>query len=460
MSSMVRHLVTGVLVSSTLIYAPSSLAQMMTRLDTLGGNVCTAENTNDNGAVIGACRESDGDVVAAYWPPGTTSPTPLAPLEAGGPCEAYDVNNANVVAGNCEQGATGEQFPVRWVPSLPGSLPQRLNPLVGHAKAKAWSINHAGVVAGASIEAGGGSRAVIWRAGQANPISLPQLGLLPPLLPSSTECRVTDLTDAVEPIAVGYCDLRDGGSVAVRWTPGLFGGYAATELPRLQGGSNCVAVAINGYRFVAGTCEDEDGDIVAVRWASDGIHLTYLDYLQVSGESRQQLSVVDMNEAGIIAGNHLNDDGFSRAFVWVPNGNPALEEGLDLDALGGFWVQAVDIADNGYIVGTGQNASGLSRAFRWTPTNGIEELGTLGGFTSQAAALSDSGLWQVGNSQEVSGHTLAYSIDPVRRVSEKNTHFYAESEAGSPQIVNFGKSITIVVQYTSTPMSEFKPVIY
>ncbi|MBT2748248.1 MULTISPECIES: hypothetical protein [unclassified Lysobacter] len=425
MSSKLWYLTAGLLSSLAFVYAAPAAAQMI-NLDTLGGNVCTAENTNNSGAIIGTCREVDGDIVAVYWAPGSATPVPLPPLEVGGPCEVYDINNANVAAGNCEQGATGEWFPVRWVTSLPGSGPQRLNPLAGHAKAEAWLINHAGVVAGASIEAGGGSRAVVWRAGQSGPTNLPELGLLPPLLPSSTECQVADLSESAEAIVVGTCELRDGGSVAVRWAPGLFGGYAATELPRLPGGSNCAAAAINNNSFVAGTCEDEDGDIVAVRWAPNGTSLTYLDYLEASGESRQQLAVVDMNEAGVIVGNYITDEGFDRAFAWVPNGNPMLEEGLDLGSLGGAWARAIDIADNGHVVGVAQNTGGHSHAFRWTPTDEIADLGSLGGFTSQAAALSDNGLWQVGTSQTTSGHVHAYTLDPTRRARAR---FVALSDA-------------------------------
>jgi hypothetical protein len=69
-------------------------------------------------------------------------------LESDGPCSVYDINNGNVVAGNCEEGAAGEFFPVRWAPSLPDGLPQRLNPLLGHVKAAAWTISHAGAVVG------------------------------------------------------------------------------------------------------------------------------------------------------------------------------------------------------------------------------------------------------------------------------------------------------------------------
>ncbi|MBT2750053.1 MULTISPECIES: tyrosinase family protein [unclassified Lysobacter] len=394
-----------------------ALAQLVD-LGTLGGNVCTASNTSDTGAVVGACRDAEGDIAAVYWPPGISTPTLLSTLEPDGPCSVFDINNANVAVGGCEQGTAGEDFPVRWVASLPGSTPQRLKPLAGHAKAAASAINHAGVVAGVSIDNDGGDHAVLWRPNQTGPTTLPELGLLPPLIPSTTECHVTDMTDTDWPVAVGICQLRDGGAVAVRWTSGLLG-YSATQLPRLPGGSNCAAAAINTNLAVAGTCEDEDGDAIAVLWAPDGNSLTYLDYLEASGESRQQLAVIDMNEAGVVLGNYLTDDGLARAFVWVPIGDPALEEGLDIGSLGGAWTAGRDIAGNGYVVGTAQNASGLAESFIWKPTTGIQGLGTLGGFSSQATALSDDGLNLVGSSQVASGHMHAYAAGNAKRSAGK-----------------------------------------
>lgn len=401
-------------------------------LGTLGGNVCVAANTNNVGAVVGTCRDAEGDVGAVYWAPGTVIPVPLAPLEADGPCNVYDINNANVVAGNCEFGPAGESFPTRWIATLPGSAPQRLSPIGTHAKAAAWKINHAGVVGGASIEGSGGERAVIWKAGQATPTALPELGLLPPLLPSSTECEIADMTDDANPIVVGTCALRDGGNVAVKWEPRLLG-YWATELPRLEGGSNCEAVAINHYEHVAGTCENAIGDIVAVRWSANGERLTYLDYLEASGASRQQLSVVDMNEAGIVVGNYLTDEGFSRAFVWLPVDNPTLEEGLDIGGLGGFWTSVSDIADDGTFAGSAQNGQGVVEAFRGRVDREILGLGTLGGFTSRTAALSDDGAFLVGTSQTAAGFNNAFLLSAAPETDAAEAHGGRSNERGQPE---------------------------
>ncbi|WP_226470300.1 hypothetical protein [Luteimonas panaciterrae] len=382
-------------------------------LGTLGGNFCAATNTNNAGAVVGTCRDVDGHVGAVYWAPGTELPIPLSTLEPDGPCSVYDINNANVAAGNCEQGAAGEFFPVRWTLSLPSSLPQRLNPLLGHVKARARIINHAGVVGGASLDGSGSPRAVIWRAGQASAVELPELGLLPPLLSSSAGCQIADMTDDASPVVVGTCSLDEGGSIAVQWKPGVLG-HTVSRLPRLPDGSNCSAAAINQNGQIAGTCETEDGDIVAVRWAADGT-LTYLDDLQMSGPSREQLMVVDMNEAGIIVGNYLTDEGFSRAFVWSPVDDPESEEALDIGGLGGFWTMVTDIADDGTFTGESETSEGALEGLIGSVSQPTVGIGTLGGFTSAPAALSDSGNYLVGTSQLLLGYEHAFILSAAQK---------------------------------------------
>lgn len=378
-------------------------------LGTAGGNVCSAANTNDSGAVVGTCRDAEGDVGAVYWAPGNEIPVALPTLEPDGPCGVYDINNANVATGNCEEGAAGEFFPVRWTLSLPGSLSQRLNPLLGHVKAAARIINHASVVGGVSFDGSGGPSPVIWRAGQTSAIELPELGLLPPLLSSSAGCHIADMTDDANPVVVGTCSLDEGGSIAVRWQPGVLG-YTVSRLPRLSGGSNCDAAAINQSGQIAGTCETEDGDMVAVRWAANNT-VTYLDDLTASGPLHEQLAVADMNEAGIIVGNYLTDEGYSRAFLWAPVDDPANEEALDLGGLGGFWTAVTDIADNGTFTGAAQTNDGRAEGFMGSvAAPEIVSIGTLGGFTSAPAALSDSGNHLAGTSQTVAGFNNAFLL--------------------------------------------------
>ncbi|WND80405.1 hypothetical protein [Lysobacter capsici] len=427
--------------AAIVVGSPTPASAQLADMGTLGGNVCLASSSNNAGAAIGSCRTTDGDLVPAYWAP-TTGPVPLAALALNDPCDATDINSASVIVGNCELGTAGEWFPVVWTASIPGAAPTQLKSIPNHAKATAWQINQAGVIAGSSVAADGSSTAVIWLAGSRTPTSLPELGLLPPLIPTTTECVVSDMDDTAQPVVVGVCGLRDGGTVAVRWKPGLFG-YAATELPRVPGGSNCVVAGINSSHRVAGTCETADGDAVAVRWESDGTSVTYLDYLLSTGVSRQQLIAVDINEAGIVLGNYLTDDGLARSFVWVPVGIPDQEEGLDIGTLGGPWIKAVDIADNGAVVGTGQSSIGLSEAFVWTPAAGIQGFGTLGGFASQSVALSDDGSKVVGNSQVASGHVHAFMAGgPNRNVQ----HAKNIASATSYDILSRGIELRQVVK--------------
>lgn len=418
------------------LVSPCASAQL-TDLGTLGGNICAASDINDAGAAIGTCRDTEGDFISVYWAPGSASPVPLSTLEVDGPCNVEDLNNAGVVVGNCEFGEKGEYFPVRWLGALPGSAPQRLNGSLGSVKAEGTLINHAGVIAGTVTENNGSSAAVIWKAGQSNPTLLPELGPLPPLLPTSTQCSVTDMTDAAEPVLTGVCELRDGGVVAVRWSPALLGTYSIKELPRLPEGSSCSAFAINARQQIAGTCETAGGDAVAVRWRPDGDSFTALYDVAAQGVSRQQLTVVDMNETGVVVGNYITDDGFVRAYVWSPTDNPASEEALDLETLGGFWTRAADIADNGTVLGAAQDDTGNTVAFVWAPEGDLAGLGTLGGFTSRPAALSDSGAWATGSSQSASGHRHAFRTAPAGFASKRKA---LSRQAGHSALQRSGRS--------------------
>jgi len=442
-----RTSIAAVFLVSALTLWPSADAA---GLGTLGGNVCAATNTNDVGAVVGVCRDADGDLGAVYWAPGAELPAPLPTLELGGPCRVQDINNANVVAGNCEEGAAGELFPVRWTLSLPGSLPQRLNPLLGHVKAAAGIINHTGVVGGVSVDGSGSPRAAIWRAGQAAAVELPELGLLPPLLSISAGCKIADMTDDVSPVVIGACSLDEGGSIAVKWQPGVLG-YTVRQLPRLAGGSNCSAAAINQNGQIAGTCETEGGDIVAVRWAANNT-LTYLDDLEISGPSREQLMVADMNEVGIVVGNYLTDEGYSRAFLWAPVDDPTNEEALDLGGLGGHWTTVIDIADDGTFTGVAQTGDGRVEGFVGSvATPEIVGIGTLGGFTSVPASLSDSGNHLVGTSQTAAGFDNAFLLPNMQMKLSRVLASRMRQDSGSANvgIDQNGRNTPLVVQAMS-----------
>lgn len=65
---------------------------------------------------------------------------------------------------------------------------------------------------------------------------------------------------------------------------------------------------------------------------------------------------------------------------------------VDVGVIGGTWSKAMAINDRGQVVGSSCTQSCLSRAFFWTERGGLEDLGTLPGFTrSGAFSINDRG---------------------------------------------------------------------
>jgi probable HAF family extracellular repeat protein len=69
---------------------------------------------------------------------------------------------------------------------------------------------------------------------------------------------------------------------------------------------------------------------------------------------------------------------------------PPTVQQTDLGTLGGDSSEAVAISDNGQVVGSSVTAEGATRAFSWTAAGGMVDLGTLGG-ASFAGAVNDEG---------------------------------------------------------------------
>ena len=69
---------------------------------------------------------------------------------------------------------------------------------------------------------------------------------------------------------------------------------------------------------------------------------------------------------------------------------------------------AVGVSDNGVVVGTARNAAGLFRAFRWTASDGMQDLGTLGGRESWAYGVSADGRVVVGSTLNAAGQRRAF----------------------------------------------------
>jgi probable HAF family extracellular repeat protein len=95
-----------------------------------------------------------------------------------------------------------------------------------------------------------------------------------------------------------------------------------------------------------------------------------------------------VNNLGQVAG-YTSDASFSplHAFLW-DNGTFT-----DLGTVGGATSQALGINDTGQVVGLSEISpqNHVYHAFLWDSTNGMQDLGTFGGFSSAATAINNSG---------------------------------------------------------------------
>jgi probable HAF family extracellular repeat protein len=87
---------------------------------------------------------------------------------------------------------------------------------------------------------------------------------------------------------------------------------------------------------------------------------------------------------------------------------PTAPGALDLGTLGGTSSVAVDVNDSGQVVGHSLIAGDVAQhAFSWTPAGGMVDLGTLGGDLANATAVSDDGV-VIGVSSDASNREHAF----------------------------------------------------
>jgi probable HAF family extracellular repeat protein len=122
-----------------------------------------------------------------------------------------------------------------------------------------------------------------------------------------------------------------------------------------------------------------------------------------------------VNSKGAVVGfANRPGDANSRAFLWTQ------QRGVeDLGTLGGSSGTANAISDNGIVVGQSATSHNLPHAFMWTRHTGMVDLGTLDeGLTSAAQAVNDDGVI-VGSSQTTQmasdGHAISHAFVWTRR---------------------------------------------
>jgi probable HAF family extracellular repeat protein len=120
---------------------------------------------------------------------------------------------------------------------------------------------------------------------------------------------------------------------------------------------------------------------------------------------------VDINDAGVAVGySFLDGDRASHAFVWTLTGGMQ-----DLGTLGGGSSAAVAVSESGHVVGESDG-----HAFSWTQARGMVDLGTLGGLTSAAAAVNAAGQ-VVGWSVTAEGTPHAFFWSPSQGMIDLGT---------------------------------------
>jgi probable HAF family extracellular repeat protein len=137
---------------------------------------------------------------------------------------------------------------------------------------------------------------------------------------------------------------------------------------------------------------------------------------------------------------------FPAVVILLVLGSPlfAYQQVIDLGTLGGTSSRAQSINDSGQIVGEATNSSGYRRACLFDSTGGgaNTDLGTLGGNESRAYCINDNGK-VVGYAYDSSGNQNACRFDSISGGANKNLgEFTAYSINNGGSIVGNGRSTT------------------
>lgn len=167
---------------------------------------------------------------------------------------------------------------------------------------------------------------------------------------------------------------------AFLWTEGVM-----ADLGTLPGGATSTGVGINNLGQVVGDSQYSQGGSIrhATLWSNGTA--TDLGFLPLSGNYSRGNGI---NDAGEVVGHSGPDltTSNTRAFIW--DGTNGMR---DLGTLGGQFAKAFSINSSSLVTGTAQTSSGVFHAFLWDQASGMRDIGTIAGSTSTGAFINVNG---------------------------------------------------------------------
>jgi probable HAF family extracellular repeat protein len=325
-------------------------------IGTLGGNNAWPNDVNDFGQIVGSSLTASGARHAFLWENGVMRDLGTMGHVAS---EAQRINNAGVISGtvwservdDCGYGTSAAV----WRQGT-GAI------LEGHGvngPISAVTTNEAGDfvwrVCGHEDPYAWVSRDNTWR-------------MLGSLTPSSTHAAAQAINERGQVVGSAAA-VYTGESPWPRWHAfiwengnmrdlGVFSPRPCRDHPDKECGSS-TALSINEAGQIAGFSTASDGSSHAVVWENEKAR----DLWTIPAESYYDTAVI--NDVGQVAGS-----AGGQAFFWS-NGEVRI-----LGSLGGGGTQVVDMNEAGMIAGTSMTVGGERHAFVWTEARGMVDLGT------------------------------------------------------------------------------------